>query len=66
MNIQGTASQRPTAWVLDNIAIDVIYEANLQAEVGADLEVGLHMICPKVCFASFSKRGSTGWEVIRS
>lgn len=60
MNKQGTASQRPTAWVLDNIAVDVIYEASLQAEVGADLEVGLHMICPKVCFALFSKRGSTG------
>lgn len=66
MNSQGTASQRPVAWVLDNIDVDVIYKANLQADVGADLEVGLRMICQRyVCFASFSKRGSTG-QVISS
>jgi hypothetical protein len=36
------------AWMLDNIAVDVIYEANLQADMWADLEVVLHMISLKV------------------
>lgn len=55
MNKQGTASQRPTAWVLDNIAVDVIYEASLQAEVGADLGVGLHMICQRSVLPRLAK-----------